>query len=46
MEQVHQQAISGIQTKHRKQATQLQQAIMDRENQIQALKYENIGLQG
>ena len=38
--------IEEIQEKHNQQATQLQQAITYRENQIQTILYENVALQG
>ena len=44
--EVNQQAIIGIQREHQQQVTQLQQAITDGNNQIQAIQYENIGPQG
>ena len=38
--------IEGIQQEHHQRATQLQQAIHERDNRIQAIQYENVGLQG
>ena len=37
--------IEEIQEKHNQQTTQLQQAITGRDNQIQAIQYENVALQ-
>ena len=37
--------IEEIQEKHNQQTTQLQQAITDRDNQIQVIRYENVALQ-
>ena len=37
--------IEEIQEKHNQQTTQLQQAITDRDNKIQAIQYENVALQ-
>ena len=42
MEEDHQLKITGIQRQHYWQATELQQAITDRGNQMQAMRYENV----
>ena len=38
--------IKGIQQEHHQRATQLQPAIHERDNRIQAIQHENVGLQG
>ena len=39
------QSVGNIQEEHHQQATQMQQAITGRDNRIQVIQYENIGLQ-
>ena len=38
--------LEGIQQEHHQRAAQFQQAIHERDNRIQAIQYENVGLQG